>query len=87
MTDRINSIIVVLEHDMREDDVECVLNSIRMNRFVLSVKPNVTTGHDHVSHERLSHRYEMSLRSLTQALRMDPSGTLEALEKIGTPTP
>lgn len=86
MTDRINSIIVTLERDMRDDDVECVLNSIRMNRYVLSVKPNVTTMDDHVSHERLSHRYEMSLRLLANALGKDPMGTLTALENIGRPT-
>jgi hypothetical protein len=45
MTDRIHSLTVVLEKDMRDDDVECVINAIRMIKCVLAVKGNVS---DHI---------------------------------------
>jgi hypothetical protein len=42
MTDRINGLIVVLEHDTREDDVQSLIDAIRHFRKVIDVKPNVT---------------------------------------------
>lgn len=41
MTDRFHSLTVVLDHDIRDDDAEPILNSIRMVRGVLSVKGHV----------------------------------------------
>lgn len=41
MTDRIHSIGVILEKDIRDDDAECILNAIKMIKGVLSVEPNI----------------------------------------------
>ena len=41
MTDRIHSLTVVLDKDMREDDVQAVANAIRMLRPVIDVHLNV----------------------------------------------
>lgn len=46
MNDRINYITVSLEHDMRDDDVECIINAIKSLRFVLNVEPNVSSPSD-----------------------------------------
>lgn len=58
MTDRINSFIVVLAKDVREDDVVEITNALRMIKGVLSVAPQVSTLSDHISQERV--RYELS---------------------------
>ncbi len=42
MTDRIYAISVALEHDIRDDDIEPLLNAIRMLRGVAAVKTHVS---------------------------------------------
>jgi hypothetical protein len=42
MTERFNTLTVVLEKDMRDDDAETLLTAIRQMRGVLSVKGNVS---------------------------------------------
>ena len=42
MTDLINSLTVVLEKDMREDDVETLIIAIQQLRWVLSVESNIS---------------------------------------------
>lgn len=51
MTDRYNSLTVVLERDIRDDDAESILQAIRMIKGVLSVTGNVTNLEDHVAKE------------------------------------
>ena len=38
MTDRIRTLTVLLEHDMRDDDVQVVVDAIRMIRYVAKVE-------------------------------------------------
>jgi len=52
MTDRIHSLTVVLEKDMRDDDCESIINAINMIRGVLSVKPHISNIYDHMAKER-----------------------------------
>lgn len=42
MTDRLNTITVVLEKEMRDDDAEAILAAIRQIRGVLDAKGNVS---------------------------------------------
>lgn len=42
MTDRYHSLTVVLEHDLREDDAEPLMNAIKMLKGVIDVSGNVT---------------------------------------------
>lgn len=44
MTDRISSFLVVLEKDMREDDVERIVTALRQVRGVVGVQPNVANA-------------------------------------------
>ena len=46
MTDRIHSLTVILERDIREDDVQPIIDAIGMVRGVLKATPRVA---DHVS--------------------------------------
>jgi hypothetical protein len=42
MTDKYYALTVVLEKDIRKDDAEQIINAIRMIKYVLDVKGNVS---------------------------------------------
>ena len=65
MTDRLHSLTVVLEKDIREDDAQVLIVAIRQLRGILSVSGNVSDVVSHVAAERA--RYELRER-LYQAL-------------------
>jgi len=52
MTDRYNTITVVLEADMRDDDAEGLLEAIRRMRGVLTVKGDVADPTAFMAEER-----------------------------------
>lgn len=52
MTDRHAAYIVTLNHDIREDDAEAILNALRMVKHVLSVEPVVADYSQHVAEQR-----------------------------------
>ncbi len=54
MTDRINSVIVVLEQDIRDDDAKSILDAILMVKGVLTVDPQVADIASHVAHRRVT---------------------------------
>ena len=52
MTDRISSFTVTLDHDMRVDDVEFVINAIKAIKHVRSVVPKVANIEQYLAQER-----------------------------------
>jgi len=52
MTDRIHSLNVVLDMDYRSDDVEKIVNAIKMIKGVLSVSMCVADFNSHMAEER-----------------------------------
>lgn len=66
MTQRINALTVVLEKDIREDDIELIVNAIQMLRYVLSVDTNVSDINSHIAYQRA--RYDIQDK-LLEALR------------------
>lgn len=60
MTDRVNQLVVVLEEDIRVDDVEPLLNAIRQLRGVISVEANVVGTADYAASVRA--KYELGLK-------------------------
>lgn len=52
MTDRLKGCTVTFDRDIREDDVEPLLDAIRMMRGVLSVTGKVTDLSDYMARER-----------------------------------
>lgn len=57
MTDRVSALTVVLEHDIRVDDIEPLLTAIRQLRGVLSVRTEVISGLDiHIAESRVRTR-------------------------------
>ena len=68
MTDRINALVVTLDHDIREDDVEAVVQAIRMIKCVLRVDTNVSNIDTHVAYERARlHMHEVLRKALMGA--------------------
>lgn len=53
MTDRVKGFTVTLEHDIRIDDVEVILNAVRMIKGVANVETSISTPDDHMNRERL----------------------------------
>lgn len=58
MTDRFDSLTVVLERDIREDDAECTINAVSMIKGVISVTPHVSDPESHIAYMRV--RRELS---------------------------
>ena len=52
MTDRIHSITVVLEQNVRVDDAERILDALRMVRGVISAEGNVADLDSHMAESR-----------------------------------
>lgn len=44
MTDRHNAFIVILEHDIRDDDAQPIINAIKQIKGVLDVQPTQADG-------------------------------------------
>jgi len=57
MTDRVKGLVITLEKDIRVDDVEAIIQSIRMIRGIAHVEPSITTAEDHMNRERI--KYEL----------------------------
>ncbi len=57
MTDRVNALVVVLEKDIRIDDVESLRKAIRHMRGVRSVDVNVTELADHVAYVQIRQEF------------------------------
>ncbi len=52
MSDRINTITVVLTENVRDDDAECILNALRMVKGVQSAKGNVADSEAYMAESR-----------------------------------
>jgi hypothetical protein len=66
MTDRINALTVVLDKDIRDDDIKSLVDAIYMLKHVLSVDLNVSDLDDHIARDRA--RMELE-KKLWKALR------------------
>lgn len=53
MTDRVNSFVVVLEKNMRDDDAQCIANAISHLRGVIEVTANVTNPTDYALKQQI----------------------------------
>lgn len=66
MTNRYNAFLVVLEHDIRDDDAEPILNALKQIKGVLSVKPHVKEFSDSIAQERARQELRMKLWNALQ---------------------
>lgn len=51
MTDRVKGFTVTLEKDIRIDDVEVIMQAIRMIRGIADVEPSITSVEDHMNRQ------------------------------------
>lgn len=63
MTDRVKGCVVTFDRDYRDDDVEEILQAIRMIKGVISVEGSVKTLDDTMNRERIKNRYEQAIRN------------------------
>lgn len=89
MTDRIHALTVVLERDIRDDDIQPVIEAIKMVRCVADVKPHVA---DHVlytaesrAHQEFAELMYKLLRVSGDSRRKKLLGFLNQLIEEGTP--
>lgn len=61
MTDRVNGLVVVLDHDMRSDDVQVLVEAIKCLRFVTAVSTNVIDFNDYMNRERIRAEFSEKL--------------------------
>jgi len=69
MTDRIHSITLILEENMREDDAESLIEACRHFRGVIGVQGNVTNVSEAVAEQRV--RIDLE-RRLFDVVRIKP---------------
>lgn len=71
MTDRVRTLTVVLERDTRVDDVEVIVEAIRMTKGVLQVyhdEDDVVTFDDHIARMHVYGEVREALLEMLQAL-------------------
>lgn len=66
MTDRVNALTVVLEKDIRIDDVQSLISAIRALRFVADVQPNITELSDWVAESRANQAWREAILKLCE---------------------
>ena len=64
MTDRIHSLTVVLDHDIRSDDIETLINAIRLLRGVLTVETHVADIVTLMAEERARHEMRTKINAV-----------------------
>lgn len=69
MTDRYNTLTVVLEKDIREDDAEHLLIAIHCLKGVLSVRGNVADATAYMAEERAKYVWREKLLELAYTER------------------
>lgn len=72
MTDRIHSLTVVLENDVREDDLEPLIAAIRCLRGVLSVSTHVSDLEAYMAKERARHELGQKLLDVVYPKKEQP---------------
>jgi len=61
MTDRYNSLVVVLEEDWRDDDCEALINAIYQLKGVASVEGNVSDPNTYIAREQAVYYWRKKL--------------------------
>lgn len=62
MTDKVKGFTVTLEKDIRIDDVEVIVNAIRMIRGIADVEVSITTGDDYINREMIRNEFRDKFR-------------------------
>ena len=68
MTDRINALVVILEEPTRDDDVESLINAIRLLRNVHSVHTNTLCTSDFIAEQKVKSEMQQKLLDIVKSL-------------------
>ena len=71
MTDRIRTITVALDRDIRDDDVQPILDAIGMIKCVAHVTPNVVDYGDYAARSSLAHNVQRKMYEAIDAIFKD----------------
>jgi hypothetical protein len=66
MTDRIAALTVVLDTDIRADDIQPLIDAILMLRRVISVKWHVADPGQHIANQRARHELAGKIMDILQ---------------------
>lgn len=69
MTDRVNHLVVALDKDIRKDDVEALVNAIKMMHWVAGVELGITSPSDFVARQRVGSEVSDKLYDIIKSLR------------------
>lgn len=64
MTDRYKQLIVILDHDIRDDDAQPLIEAIKMLRGVLAVHPDVATANDLWAEDRARNELLQKIKAI-----------------------
>lgn len=68
MTDRVNGFTVVLESDIRLDDVEPIMNAMKQIKGVAAVTPHISTIDNHIAITRARIEFAQRLEGVIREL-------------------
>jgi len=68
MTDRVKGLYVALEEDYRTDDVECIIEAIKMIKGVTNVRESIVNPDDHFNRERVKREIRNDIMKLYRDL-------------------
>ena len=70
MTDRVKGFTVTLVKDIRIDDVEVIMQAIRMIRGIADVEPSISNSEDYMNRQMVKHELrEKFLKFYTEELK------------------
>jgi hypothetical protein len=64
MTDRVKGLVVTLDKDYRVDDVQAIVDAVKMVKGVLTVDTAIANLDDHMNRERMTQRFREILYDL-----------------------
>lgn len=74
MTDRIKGLTVTLDRDYRDDDVEAIVDAIKMIKGVIDVELHVTEIEDHMARARVRYDVQDAILGVLKQIT-DPSAS------------
>ena len=69
MTDRVNGVYVSFDKDYRTDDVQSIIDAIKMIKGVLDVEINVTNMTDWMNRSKIASEYQDAIYDTLSRLR------------------
>jgi hypothetical protein len=82
MTARLKGLIVTLDHDIREDDIEPIVQAIRLIRCVASVAGIESNSEDHMARQRVRSELAEGINEVALDLFQNGGQGLKELKRL-----